>query len=91
MDVRFEPGRGCTVTKGFLRLLVAPVQVVLRVTFGGSHFPYENTTAARVMVSAIKIPDSPIHSSAPVPLLAGSNAVWMMAFQAECSAIAGQT
>src|SRR4029077_18323223 len=55
------------------------------------HRPHEKTTAATTMVSATRIPDSPIHNSAPAPLLAGSNADWIMAFQAECSVIAGQT
>ena len=43
------------------------------------------------MMSATRIPDSPIHSSAPAPVLAGSNAACIMAFQAACSAIADQT
>src|SRR3954468_20916379 len=48
-------------------------------------------TAATIIVSATRIPDSPTHSSAPALVLTGSNAAWIMAFQAACSAIAGQT
>src|SRR6476646_424518 len=55
------------------------------------HRQPEKTTAATIIVSATRIPDSPIHSSTPAPLLAGSNADWIMAFQAECSVIAGHT
>src|SRR5262249_24115155 len=55
------------------------------------HRPQGKITAATTVVSATRIPDSPIHSVAPAPVLAGSNAIWIMAFQAACSAIAGQT
>src|SRR5262249_10883814 len=55
------------------------------------HRPHEKPAAATTMVSATRIPDSPTHSVASGPVLAGSNAVWMTAFQAACSATAGQT
>jgi hypothetical protein len=42
-------------------------------------------------VSATRTPASPIHSSAPLPVLAGSKAAWIIAFQDECKVIAGQT
>ena len=48
--------------------------------------------AATTKASAVRIPASPTHNVTPAPelVVAGSNAVWMVLFQAPCSAIAGQ-
>src|SRR5262245_18439045 len=66
---------------------VARASGILRIV----HCPREKIMAATTTVGATRIPDSPIHSVAPAPVLAGSNAFWIMAFQAACNAIAGQT
>jgi hypothetical protein len=48
-------------------------------------------TAATTNAASVRIPDSPTHHVASgVGAVAGSNAVWMMLFQAPCDRIAGQ-
>src|SRR5262249_29288007 len=55
------------------------------------HRPYEQAAAAPTTERATRSPDPPTPSGASPPVLAGSNAAWMTAFQAACSATAGQT